>query len=141
MSTSARFHLAFLVTNLEQTRQFYVDVLGCTEGRSAERWIDFDLFGHQLSAHLTDGELGEARRTQVDGDGVPIPHFGLILSPKDWTDLSERLIAQGVKFILAPRIRFKDQAGEQRTMFLADPSGNYLEFKSFASDADIFARG
>ena len=136
---TVRFHLAFLVTSLEDTRRFYVDVLGCSEGRSAPLWIDFDLHGHQLSAHLLDEPLTAARRTKVDGDGVPIPHFGLILKPKQWRTLRDRLVQMEVEFVLEPRIRFEGQPGEQATMFLSDPSGNYLEFKSFASDADIFA--
>ena len=136
---TVRFHLAFLVTSLEDTRRFYVDVIGCSEGRSAPLWIDFDLHGHQLSAHLQDEPLTAARRTKVDGDGVPIPHFGLILKPKQWRTLRDRLVQMEVEFVLEPRIRFEGQPGEQATMFLSDPSGNYLEFKSFASDADIFA--
>ena len=137
--TLARFHLAFLVTDLEETRRFYVQTLGCTQGREAERWIDFDFFGHQISAHLVDEPLKGSRKTQVDGDGVPIPHFGLILKTSDWLSLSQRLKTMGQPFILEPRVRFQGQAGEQRTMFLSDPSGNHLEFKSFGSDADIFA--
>ena len=137
--TQPRFHLAFLVTDLEATREFYRDVLGCTQGREADRWIDFDFFGHQISAHLIDGSLNETRRTQVDGDGVPIPHYGLILDPVDWQTLSERLQSQGVEFILEPRVRFAGLPGEQRTMFLTDPSGNHLEFKSFGSEDAIFA--
>ena len=137
--TQPRFHLAFLVTDLEATREFYRDVLGCTQGREADRWIDFDFFGHQISAHLIDGSLNETQRTQVDGDGVPIPHYGLILDPEDWQTLSERLQSQGVEFILEPRVRFAGLPGEQRTMFLTDPSGNHLEFKSFGSEDAIFA--
>ena len=134
-----RFHLAFLVTSLDATRHFYRDVLGCSEGRSAERWIDFDFFGHQISAHLIDEPLSIARKTAVDGDGVPIPHFGLILQRDDWDDLRRRLEENETSFILEPRIRFKGQPGEQATMFLSDPSGNHLEFKSFGSDTEVFA--
>ena len=135
-----RFHLAFLVTSLEDTRRFYCDILGCVEGRSAPRWVDFDLFGHQLSAHLIDEPLSEARRTMVDGDGVPIPHFGLILSPTNWAALRDRLVAAETTFIIEPRVRFRGKAGEQATMFLSDPSGNHLEFKSFGSVDSIFAK-
>ena len=136
---NTRFHLAFLVTNLDDTRRFYADVLGCTEGRSAPKWVDFDLYGHQISAHLIEVPLAEARRTKVDGDGVPIPHFGLVLPPSDWRRLRDRLLQSNVEFIIEPRIRFEGQPGEQATMFLADPSGNYLEFKSFANESSIFA--
>ena len=101
--------------------------------------LDFDLFGHQISAHLIDEPLSAARKTAVDGDGVPIPHFGLILKRDEWDALRHRLEANETRFILEPRIRFKGQAGEQATMFLSDPSGNHLEFKSFGSDAEIFA--
>ena len=139
MSVSPPFHLAFAVTDIEATRVFYVEKLGCKVGRSAERWIDFDFFGHQISAHLIDEPLNASRKTQVDGDGVPIPHFGLILKTSDWLSLSQRLKTMGQPFILEPRVRFQGKAGEQRTMFLSDPSGNYLEFKSFDSDSDIFA--
>ena len=133
-----RFHLAFLVTDLEATRRFYCEVLGCGQGREAARWIDFDLYGHQLSAHLFDGAMLDARRTSVDGDGVPIPHFGLVLPYTEWCLLKDRLLRHGVAFDLPPRVRFEGQAGEQWTMFLSDPSGNFLEFKSFKSDEAVF---
>lgn len=133
-----RFHLAFLVTDLEETRHFYGQVLGCRQGREATRWIDFDLYGHQLSAHLFDGEVSDVRRTAVDGDGVPIPHFGLVLPYDRWCVLKTRLLEHGVCFDLPPRVRFEGQPGEQWTMFLRDPSGNFLEFKSFKSDAAVF---
>ena len=136
---NTRFHLAFLVTDLEQTRSFYCQVLGCKQGREAERWIDFDCYGHQLSAHLTEVARNDVRRTVVDGDGVPVPHFGLILPYMEWCTLKDRLIAHGITFELPPRVRFEGLAGEQWTMFLSDPSGNYLEFKSFASDEAVFA--
>ena len=135
-----RFHLAFLVTDLEATRTFYVQTLGCRQGREAARWIDFDFYGHQLSAHLLDGALNEVRRSVVDGDGVPIPHFGLVLPYDQWCALKSRLIQHGVSFDLPPRVRFEGQAGEQWTMFLTDPSGNFLEFKSFASDDSVFEK-
>ena len=134
-----RFHLAFLVKDLEATRQFYCQVLGCRQGREAARWIDFDLYGHQLSAHLVDGATSDVRRTAVDGDGVPIPHFGLVLPYDRWCALKARLLEHGVSFDLPPRVRFEGQPGEQWTMFLTDPSGNFLEFKSFKSDDAVFA--
>lgn len=137
--SDARFHLAFLVTDLEATRAFYCNVLGCGQGRKTDRWIDFDLHGHQISAHLIDGQLNEARRSAVDGDGVPVPHFGLILTHEAWCGLRDRLIAHGTVFELPPRVRFEGMPGEQWTMFVSDPSGNFLEFKSFASSEAVFA--
>jgi len=132
------FHLAFPVTDLEATRRFYVEVLGCRVGREAERWIDFDLEGHQLSAHLVEA-LNSAAHNHVDGDGVPIPHFGLVLEWEAWHQLAERLrAADEVEFILEPRVRFAGQPGEQATLFLRDPSGNALEFKSFQDPARLF---
>ena len=131
------FHLAFPVTDLEATRRFYVEVLGCRVGREAERWIDFDLEGHQLSAHLVEA-LNSAAHNHVDGDGVPIPHFGLVLEWEAWHQLAERLrAADEVEFILEPRVRFAGQPGEQATLFLRDPSGNALEFKSFQDPARL----
>ena len=133
------FHLAFPVTDLEATRRFYVDVLGCEVGREAGRWIDFDLGGHQISAHLVDRIVGDATN-EVDGDAVPARHFGLILAPAEWRALAARLRAAGVAFVIEPHTRFAGEVGEQSTMFLRDPSGNALEFKAFADDAMIFAR-
>jgi hypothetical protein len=134
-----RFHLAFPVRALEPTRRFYVDLLGCPVGREAERWIDFDFFGHQITAHLA--ELGEGPATNpVDGDEVPARHFGAILAWEDWQALAERLRAAGVRFLIEPRIRFEGEPGEQATMFVLDPSDNALEFKSFRDDARVFAR-
>lgn len=135
---SPPFHLAFPVTDLKATRAFYCEVLGCEAGRSAERWVDFDLHGHQLSAHLTES-LGDAGRNLVDGDGVPIPHFGLVLPWEEWQALVARLEDQGVACELGPRIRFAGQIGEQATLFLRDPSGNALEFKSFKDPSRLFA--
>tara|TARA_R110002072_G_scaffold37073_6_gene108853 strand:- start:837 stop:1262 length:426 start_codon:yes stop_codon:yes gene_type:complete len=135
---SPPFHLAFAVTDLEATRAFYCEVLGCTAGRSAERWLDFDLQGHQLSAHLTES-LGDAGRNLVDGDGVPIPHFGLVLPWEAWQELVATLEAKGVVCELGPRIRFEGEVGEQATLFLRDPSGNALEFKSFKDPRKLFA--
>ncbi|MBV6631592.1 MAG: VOC family protein [Alphaproteobacteria bacterium] len=137
-----RFHLAFPVNDIPATRQFYVDILGCREGRSAERWIDFDFYGHQISAHLVD-EMDSAATNAVDGDAVPTRHFGCILPWDKWESLSERLqtaVADGItRFIIEPKIRFKGESGEQATMFVTDPSGNALEFKSFRDDAQVFA--
>ncbi|MBI1379475.1 MAG: glyoxalase [Planctomycetaceae bacterium] len=134
------FHIAFAVTDLAQARAFYGELLGCAEGRSAPRWVDFDLFGHQLSAHLVDGGLDAVATNEVDGDGVPVRHFGLILPWDDWHALAARLGARGTAFLIAPRIRFEGQVGEQATFFLLDPSGNALEFKSFRDPARVFAR-
>jgi extradiol dioxygenase family protein len=134
-----RFHLAFPVTDLAATRTFYEELLGCGVGRSAERWIDFDLRGHQISAHLVD-ELDAVGTNDVDGDGVPARHFGLILSLADWDALRERLSARGARFLIEPRTRFAGEAGEQRTMFVLDPSGNAIELKAFADDKMVFAR-
>ena len=133
------FHLAFPVTNLADTREFYTKVLGCNEGRSSDRWIDFDLYGHQVVAHLVD-IIDNVATNQVDGDKVPASHFGVILEMKDWEDLAERLTESEIKFIIEPHIRFKGEAGEQATMFFLDPCGNALEFKSFNRDEMIFAK-
>ncbi len=132
------FHLAFPVCDLASTRAFYIDRLGCTEGRSAERWVDFDFFGHQLSAHLVPN--GETVRTNVvDGDDVPARHFGLVLEWAEWHALADRLTAAEISFRIAPRIRFQGEVGEQATLFLCDPSGNALEFKSFRDPSRLFA--
>jgi extradiol dioxygenase family protein len=135
-----RFHLAFPVHDLAAARAFYGGVLGCPEGRSAEDWVDFDLHGHQIVAHLAPGELAAAATNPVDGEEVPVRHFGLILESEAWRELAERLKAASVPFIIEPQVRFAGQPGEQSTMFLTDPSGNALEFKAFADDAQVFAR-
>lgn len=132
------FHLAFPVKDLEATRDFYVNVLGCKVGRSAPSWIDFDMFGHQLSAHLAPNEPGFAESNVVDGKNVPVRHWGVILTMPDWEALADRLKTAQMEFIIAPHIRFKGEVGEQATMFFLDPSGNPLEFKAFNDDADIF---
>ena len=133
------FHLAFPVHDLDQARAFYVDLLGCGVGRSSARWIDFDLHGHQIVAHLVDG--AQPRPTNpVDGDDVPVPHFGLVLAWDAWHALADRLRAAGTAFVIEPRIRFAGQPGEQATMFLLDPYGNALEFKAFADRLKLFAR-
>ena len=133
------FHLAFPVKDLEQTRTFYEDLLGCKIGRTSDRWIDFDFWGHQLSAHLTDSTIIEPPANPVDGKQVPIKHFGAILKWEDWHQLSEKLKANNIEFIIEPYIRFKGEVGEQATMFFLDPSGNALEFKSFKDFNQIFA--
>ncbi|HEX4742262.1 MAG TPA: VOC family protein [Caulobacteraceae bacterium] len=135
-----RFHLAFPVHDLAAARTFYGGVLGCPEGRSAADWVDFDLYGHQIVAHLAPEELRDAATNPVDGEEVPVRHFGLILEPDDWRDLAERLKAADTRFIIEPQTRFGGLPGEQSTMFVKDPSGNALEFKAFADDAQVFAR-
>lgn len=134
------FHLAFPVHDLAAARDFYGRVLGCAEGRSSERWIDFDLYGHQIVAHLSD-TAQPAASNPVDGHDVPVPHFGVVLTMTDWHALAERMKAAGVAFGIAPHVRFAGQPGEQATMFFRDPSGNALEFKAFASDEMIFETG
>lgn len=134
-----RFHLAFPVRDLEAARAFYAGQLGCPVGRESNRWIDFDFCGHQITAHLAD-EGHPPASSQVDGDRVPVRHFGLILDRADWEALAERLRKAGAAFLIEPRIRFRGRPGEQATMFVLDPSGNALEFKSFADEAAIFAR-
>jgi len=141
MSHRPRFHLAFPVRDLGATRRFYGEVLGCREGRSAERWVDFDLYGHQLSAHVAGlGAIEDGAHNAVDGDAVPVRHFGVILPPDDWCALRDRLAASGVRCFIGPRTRFAGEPGEQRTLFIRDPDGHALEFKSFADDAMVFAR-
>jgi len=134
-----RFHLAFPVRDLEETRAFYSGLLGCAEGRSSPEWVDFDFHGHQIVAHLAPGPQSVATNP-VDGETVPVRHFGVILDLPSWRALADRLEAAGVDFILPPQVRFQDQPGEQATLFFLDPSGNALEFKAFADDASVFAR-
>jgi len=135
------FHIAFPVHDLAAARAFYGDLMGCPEGRSSDHWIDFDLYGHQIVAHLdAAGGPRDAIRNPVDGHDVPVPHFGVILDRADWDDLAARLTAAGTPFVIAPHVRFAGEVGEQATMFFLDPSGNALEFKSFASDDMIFAK-
>ncbi|MFI4935500.1 MAG: VOC family protein [Caulobacterales bacterium] len=135
-----RFHLAFPVRDLAEARAFYGELLGCPEGRSAADWVDFDFRGHQLVAHLAPRELRAAATNAVDGEAVPVRHFGIIVSLAEWDALAARLKAAGARFLIEPQVRFKGEAGEQATMFVADPSGNALEFKAFADEAMIFAR-
>ncbi|RGP41463.1 hypothetical protein BPTFM16_01769 [Altererythrobacter insulae] len=133
------FHLAFPVDDLAAARAFYGDVIGCQEGRSSSEWIDFDFYGHQIVTHLAPGEAGDRASNHVDGHGVPVPHFGIVLTMEDWQALADRLRAAEMEFVIEPTVRFKGQPGEQATMFFRDPAGNALEFKAFADDAQIFA--
>jgi len=137
---TAPFHLAFPVHDLGAARAFYGELLGCGEGRSSDQWVDFDFYGHQVVAHLAPQELRPAGENVVDGKNVPVRHFGVILGWDDWHRLADRLRGAGVRFIIAPGIRFAGQVGEQATMFLLDPSGNALEFKSFRDPSRIFAK-
>ena len=134
------FHLAFPVDDLEAARRFYGELLGCPEGRSAEHWIDFDLNGHQIVAHLAPESVRKRSTNPVDGEDVPVPHLGLVLPMEAWKDLADRLTAADVQFVIEPTVRFAGQAGEQATMFLFDPAGNALEFKAMANPANLFAR-
>jgi extradiol dioxygenase family protein len=134
------FHLAFPVDDLAAARDFYGRVLGCPEGRSADQWIDFDLHGHQIVAHLAPGAARKAASNAVDGEEVPVPHFGLVLAMDEWKALAGRLKAAEVAFVIPPTVRFAGQPGEQATMFLLDPAGNALEFKAMADPGKLFAR-
>jgi extradiol dioxygenase family protein len=135
-----RFHLAIPVDDLEQARAFYGTLLGCALGRESDRWIDFDFFGHQVTVHRVDASEAQALTNPVDGHAVPVRHFGAILAPEAWEALRTRLQQAGCSFLIEPHVRFAGRAGEQRTLFLLDPAGNGLEFKSFADDAMVFAR-
>jgi uncharacterized protein len=139
--TRALFHLAFPVHDLAAARAFYGGLLGCAEGRSSSEWVDFDFHGHQIVAHLAPQECAAAAATSpVDGDDVPVRHFGAILSMPDWQALADKLKAAGTRFVIEPHVRFAGQPGEQATMFFRDPSGNALEFKAFADIGLLFAR-
>ncbi len=140
MQVGALFHLAFPVKDLPEAREFYGKLLGCPEGRSSPHWIDFDFYGHQIVAHLSPKECGKAHTSEVDGDNVPVRHFGAVLPMSDWHALSAKLQAAGTQFIIAPHVRFKGQVGEQATMFFLDPSGNALEFKAFGDLSQVFAK-
>jgi uncharacterized protein len=134
------FHLAIKVTDIAASRAFYGGLLGCPEGRSADTWVDFNLFGHQLVCHLAPAAPADLHYNPVDGDQVPVPHFGVVLEMADWRALAQRLRDAGVQFVIAPHVRFEGQTGEQATLFFMDPSGNALEFKSFADiDGQLFA--
>jgi extradiol dioxygenase family protein len=134
------FHLAFPVDDLGAARRFYGELLGCPEGRSADEWIDFDLYGHQIVAHLAP-EAARVRATNpVDGEDVPVPHFGIVLPMDQWRTLAGRLEGAGVDFVIPPTVRFEGQPGEQATMFFRDPAGNALEFKAMANPENLFAK-
>jgi len=134
------FHLAFPVKDIATTRAFFGDLLGCEIGRSTDKWIDFNFFGHQLSAHVKPEELVQAQTNGVDGKNVPVRHFGAVLEWNQWHDLADKLKAEGIDFVIEPYIRFEGEVGEQATMFFLDPSGNALEFKSFKDPSQIFAK-
>ncbi|MEO8038437.1 MAG: VOC family protein [Betaproteobacteria bacterium] len=134
------FHLAFPVTSLDQARTFYGGLLGCPEGRSSDEWVDFNVYGHQIVAHLSPTTAVQRETNAVDGDNVPVRHFGVVLSMAEWHALADRLRAAAVNFIIAPHIRFKGQVGEQATMFFMDPCGNAIEFKAFADPGRLFAK-
>jgi extradiol dioxygenase family protein len=133
------FHLAYPVTDLKKTREFYEGLLGCSVGRTSDRWIDFNFWGNQITAHLVDEPDAEHTANQVDGKSVPVKHFGAILEMKEWEALAEKLKSHGIDFIIEPYVRFKGEVGEQATMFFLDPSGNAIEFKSFQNFDQIFA--
>jgi extradiol dioxygenase family protein len=132
--------LAFPVHDLDSARAFYGGLLGCPEGRSSPDWIDFNLFGHQIVAHLAPDEVGHRQTSKVDGDNVPVRHFGVVLGLADWQKMADVLKAAGTEFVIEPHIRFKGEVGEQATMFFLDPSGNALEFKAFADPSRLFAK-
>ena len=137
------FHLAFPVRDVEEARRFYVDTLGCGEGRSSDNWVDLDLFGHQIVAHHEPQPKERPRPTHhnsVDGHDVPVPHFGVVLAWEDWNSLARRLQQADTEFVIEPYIRFKGEVGEQATMFFLDPSGNALEFKAFKDPSQLFAK-
>lgn len=134
------FHLAFPVHSLSAARSFYGDLLGCPEGRSSDEWVDFNLYGHQVVAHLAPEEARRAGTNAVDGDNVPVRHFGVVLDMTQWEALAQKLKQSGQPFIIEPHVRFKGQVGEQATMFFLDPSGNALEFKAFKDMASLFAK-
>jgi extradiol dioxygenase family protein len=139
MTALPPFHLAFPVDDLAAARRFYGDLLGCREGRSADEWVDFDFHGHQIVAHLAPDVVRKRASNAVDGEDVPVPHFGLVLAMEEWKALAARLEAGGVEFVIAPTVRFAGQPGEQATMVLLDPAGNALEFKAMADPAKLFA--
>ena len=134
------FHLAFSVDDLHKARAFYGGLLGCPEGRSSDEWIDFNLFGHQIVAHLATGDSAHEPHNEVDGKQVPVRHFGIVLSMPEWQAMADKLTAAGVEFVIAPYIRFKGEVGEQATMFFLDPSGNAIEFKAMAHPDRLFAK-
>jgi len=140
MSALPLFHLAFPVTSLEKARAFYGGLLECAEGRSAADWVDFDFYGHQIVAHLAPEEAGHRSTNAVDGDDVPVRHFGAILPMDEWERLAAKLKVAGTRFIIDPHVRFRGEVGEQATMFFLDPCGNALEFKAFKDIGRLFAK-
>ena len=134
------FNLAFPVDDLAAARRFYGELLGCPEGRSAEQWVDFDFHGHQIVAHLAPDAVRARAGNRVDGEDVPVPHFGIVLTMEQWKTLASRLEGAGMDFVIAPTIRFEGEPGEQATMFFLDPAGNALEFKAMANPANLFAK-
>ena len=136
------FHLAIPVADLIKCREFYKEILGCTEGRSDTKWVDFNFFGHQLVIHEKSGTSSEKKQISnpVDGHDIPVPHFGVVLNWGEWEDLSNKLKAKNIKFVIEPYIRFKGQVGEQATMFFLDPEGNALEFKAFKNIDQLFEK-
>ena len=134
------FHLAFPVDDLAAARRFYGELLGCPEGRSADDWVDFDLHGHQIVAHLAPDLVAKRATNKVDGEDVPVPHFGIVLAMDEWRSLASRLVDSGVEFVIPPTVRFEGEPGEQATMFLLDPAGNALEFKAMAEPSNLFAK-
>lgn len=140
MTSRPRFHLAFPVRSLSEARAFYGNLLGCPEGRSSDEWVDFDFFGHQIVAHLSADAREDQAHNAVDGEQVPVRHFGVILSMHEWKNLAQKLSQEKVPFVIAPDIRFKGEPGEQATFFIKDTSGNALEFKAFDDESRIFAR-
>ena len=140
MKTIQPFHVAFPVHDLELAKEFYTGTLGCTIGRSSEHWIDFNLFGHQIVAHLSPEEVGLVKTSDVDKKNVPVRHFGVVLDWNHWHEFSDHLKSRNVNFVIEPYIRFKGEVGEQATMFLVDPSHNALEFKSFKDQEFLFKR-
>jgi len=140
MSTPHPFHLAFPVTSLANARAFYGGLLACPEGRSSNEWVDFNLYGHQIVAHLAPAEAGHRGTSEVDGDAVPVRHFGVVLPMAEWQALAQRLQQAKTRFVIEPHVRFKGQVGEQATMFFLDPCGNALEFKAFADIGQLFAK-
>lgn len=139
-ATIPPFHLAFPVHSIAAARAFYGELLGCPEGRSAPEWVDFNFYGHQIVAHLAPEEAGHRQTSAVDGDAVPVRHFGVVLTMPQWQAIADKLTQAGVKFIIEPHIRFKGEVGEQATMFFLDPSGNAVEIKAFADMASLFAK-
>ncbi|MDH5597590.1 MAG: VOC family protein [Cyclobacteriaceae bacterium] len=135
----APFHLAFPVDDLQAAKDFYINVLGCTTGRTSDRWIDFNFYGHQVVAHLAPEEVKKVKTGAVDGHQVPVRHFGVVLEWDDWHALAEKLRGLNISFVIEPYIRFKGEVGEQATLFIFDPSGNALEFKSFKDPSQLFA--